>query len=148
MATKRDGQHEEFYSPQVEETQDNVDRADRHNNNPANRPSRLVDPAYTNKPKDKSRVQNEFTDSELIFNQKVGNVLEKIAVTLQEKNKKYGNSALEPKRIFSKENAISQLEVRIDDKLSRISNQVVDGEDTLLDLLGYLVLLTIANEDA
>jgi len=59
------------------------------------------------------------------------------------KNKKYGNSALEPKRIFSKASAEEQLLVRIDDKLSRMSNQDED-EDVIEDLLGYLVLLKIA----
>ena len=36
------------------------------------------------------------------------------------KNRKYGNSALKPNRIFSKCSATEQLLVRIDDKLNRI----------------------------
>ena len=69
---------------------------------------------------------------------------------LLEKNKKYGNSALEPKRIFSKLSNIEQILVRIDDKLSRIQNLgasntlITEGEDQTLDLLGYLILLRIA----
>jgi len=37
------------------------------------------------------------------------------------KNAAYGNSALQPVRIFSKADAVEQLRVRIDDKLSRLA---------------------------
>ena len=78
---------------------------------------------------------------------------EKIAVKcddiremLLEKNQKYGDSALFPARIFSRASADEQLRVRIDDKLSRIHAGVIDDEDTILDLVGYLVLLLIARD--
>jgi len=66
---------------------------------------------------------------------------------LLEKNKKYGDSALTPSRIFSKCDAVEQILVRIDDKLSRIQNGdglLAKDEDVLMDLMGYLVLLKIA----
>ena len=64
---------------------------------------------------------------------------------LLQKNRLYGNSALEPVRIFSKADATEQLRVRIDDKLSRLqSAQAGETEDVTLDLIGYLVLLRIA----
>lgn len=64
---------------------------------------------------------------------------------LLNKNRKYGNSALNPTRIFSRSDAVEQLRVRIDDKLSReISSQDDDDEDIVLDLIGYLILLRIA----
>jgi len=63
------------------------------------------------------------------------------------KNQAYGDSALDPVRIFSKHDAIEQLYVRIDDKLSRIQRgHEYPGDDTILDLVGYLVLLLIAKE--
>ena len=63
------------------------------------------------------------------------------------KNRKYGNSALEPKRIFSKASAIEQLNVRIDDKLSRIiSAQDDEDEDVDFDLIGYLILRRVARK--
>ena len=66
---------------------------------------------------------------------------------LIDKNKKYGNSALEPKRIFSKASTVEQILVRIDDKLSRVANQSdLEDEDVLSDLLGYIVLLKIAKK--
>ena len=64
---------------------------------------------------------------------------------LLEKNARYGNSALEPTRLFSSADPIEQIKVRIDDKLSRLRHlQPDDREDTELDLLGYLILLRVA----
>ena len=70
--------------------------------------------------------------------------LAEIRDMLIEKNTAYGNAALDPIRIFSRADAIEQINVRIDDKLSRICNGVADREDPELDLLGYLTLLRIA----
>lgn len=64
---------------------------------------------------------------------------------LLEKNRKYGNSALNPCRVFSKADSVEQLKVRIDDKINRIKNEQNDeDEDVVKDLIGYLVLLIIA----
>jgi hypothetical protein len=61
------------------------------------------------------------------------------------KNQAYGNSALEPTRIFAKGmTADAQLRVRIDDKLNRIlKGSEFPGDDDLLDLTGYMVLLMV-----
>ena len=69
---------------------------------------------------------------------------------LVEKNKDYGNSALEPDNIFSKLDSAQAICARIDDKLSRIKNVGLDDktEDTLDDLIGYLILLKIARSNA
>lgn len=68
---------------------------------------------------------------------------------LLNKNRKYGDAALSPLRVFSKADAVEQIKVRLDDKLSRLANQQNDeDEDVLQDLLGYLVLLTIAQKRA
>lgn len=79
------------------------------------------------------------------FDELVDEVLADVGAMLKRKNKAYGNSALEPLRIFSKADDIEQLKVRIDDKLSRIRNGVADGEDAELDLVGYLVIKRIAH---
>lgn len=64
---------------------------------------------------------------------------------LLEKNRKYGDSALNPVRIFSKSDTLEQLRVRMDDKLSRLRNQQDDDdEDAISDLIGYLVLYQVA----
>ncbi|NCC31208.1 MAG: hypothetical protein EOM24_04185 [Chloroflexia bacterium] len=69
---------------------------------------------------------------------------------LLQKNRSYGDSALDPLRVFSRADPVEQLLVRIDDKLSRIARgRAEDGiqEDTVMDLAGYLVLLMIATEE-
>ena len=70
-----------------------------------------------------------------------------MAQMLIEKNIAYGDSALEPVRIFSKSDAVEQLRVRIDDKLSRLMKGTdYVGDNDIDDLIGYLVLLKIAKE--
>lgn len=81
------------------------------------------------------------------FETRVREVCDGIADMLIRKNQAYGNSALDPVRIFSKASTKEQILVRIDDKLSRLSRGQAAGEDVVKDLLGYLVLLTVANAD-
>jgi len=75
-------------------------------------------------------------------------VLNYVKDMLIKKNQDYGNSALQPINIFSECSAVEQLSVRIDDKLKRFSNSGRKNynEDTILDLIGYLVILYIALE--
>lgn len=79
------------------------------------------------------------------FGISVQQVVNEVRDTLIAKNKAYGNSALEPVRVFSTADPVEQIRVRIDDKLSRLKSSLNDdNEDTVLDLMGYLVLLRIA----
>lgn len=60
---------------------------------------------------------------------------------LLEKNESYGNSAADPVRIFSQADPLEQINVRIDDKLSRlIRGGSYPGDNDEQDLLGYLML--------
>lgn len=78
------------------------------------------------------------------FNQLVRNYCDELAGLLIEKNRKYGDAARNPKRIFSRADPLEQLKVRMDDKLSRISNQQSDeDEDVYKDLTGYLILYEV-----
>jgi hypothetical protein len=72
------------------------------------------------------------------------NECDAIKAMLLEKNAAYGNSALNPLRVFSKADSAEQIKVRIDDKLSRLARGSAAGEDTIADLIGYLILLRIA----
>lgn len=64
------------------------------------------------------------------------------------KHRSYGATALYPIQIFGRGHAVEGLQVRIDDKLSRIKNNPsAYDEDAVLDLMGYLVLLRLAKED-
>jgi hypothetical protein len=77
----------------------------------------------------------------------INRVVSEIQDMLIAKNRAYGDSALEPVRVFSKADTIEQLYVRIDDKLSRVKRgHEYPGDDTISDLIGYLVLLLIAKE--
>ena len=70
-----------------------------------------------------------------------------LCALLLDKNRRYGNSALEPIRVFSRAGVLEQLNVRMDDKLSRIvSGQEDDDEDAERDLAGYLILKSIARK--
>jgi len=76
---------------------------------------------------------------------KIWSACHEIAQLLIDKNISYGNSALEPTRIFSTADPAEQLKVRIDDKLSRVkNNQGFSGDNDIDDLIGYLVLYKIA----
>lgn len=82
------------------------------------------------------------------FKDSVTDVLANIATTLIKKNESYGNSAFEPVRIFSKADELEGLRVRIDDKLSRIAKGNDSyNEDTITDLIGYLILLKIKESE-
>ena len=67
---------------------------------------------------------------------------------LKEKNKAYGDTALNPANIFSKLDSTEAICARIDDKLSRIKNRGIDDktEDTVDDVIGYLLLLKMSME--
>ena len=79
--------------------------------------------------------------------EEVAEVLAETREMLERKNASYGDSALNPVRIFSKADASEQIKVRIDDKLSRLARGNGDlGEDVVLDLLGYLVLLRVSQK--
>jgi hypothetical protein len=68
-----------------------------------------------------------------------------VVMLLLEKNKAYGDTANKPPKIFSKLSAKEGILARIDDKLSRIKQVGINDktEDTLLDLIGYLILYRV-----
>lgn len=81
------------------------------------------------------------------FEQNVRRITDQIADLLIAKNRAYGDAALNPIRVFSKSDRMEGLYQRIDDKLSRVARgSDYPGDDTVLDLMGYLCLLMIARE--
>lgn len=74
---------------------------------------------------------------------------DKLCEMLLAKNRAYGNSALEPLRVFSKSSTEEQILVRLDDKLSRLARgSGKETEDVISDILGYLILLRVARARA
>tara|TARA_R100001463_G_scaffold41445_3_gene87401 strand:+ start:441 stop:827 length:387 start_codon:yes stop_codon:yes gene_type:complete len=84
--------------------------------------------------------------SKIPFGIHLDQIVEKITTLLKEKNEAYGNTALNPTNIFSKLNSTEAICARIDDKLARISNRGINDktEDTVDDLIGYLLLLKMS----
>ena len=68
-----------------------------------------------------------------------------VVMLLLEKNKAYGDTANQPPQIFSKLSPKEGILARIDDKLSRIKTVGLNNktEDTMLDLIGYLILYRV-----
>jgi len=78
-------------------------------------------------------------------------VIKGIETFLLEKNKRYGNSALEPLSIFSsfvdsEDQALDNMLVRLDDKLKRIKNADELSKNDVADIIGYLILLCVNRE--
>ena len=81
--------------------------------------------------------------------ERISTVCDEVKALLIAKNRAYGDSAINPVRIFSRADAAEQINVRIDDKLSRIARGTETdkvAEDTELDLIGYLILKRVQRE--
>jgi hypothetical protein len=75
----------------------------------------------------------------------ISNICDEIKDMLIKKNQSYGDSAIDPIRIFSKANTDEQIKIRIDDKLSRISRgSEFYGDNDIEDLIGYLILFKVS----
>lgn len=86
-------------------------------------------------------VNPEVTNTQALIIKKCDELKE----LLLEKNRKYGDSAINPCRVFSRASATEQILVRMDDKINRIKNRQSDeDEDVIKDLAGYCILYMIA----
>jgi len=87
---------------------------------------------------------NPFREKD--FEGKLLEVTKEITDLLISKNKAYGDTALNPVKIFSSLDSTEALCARIDDKIMRIKNKGIndDTEDTVSDLIGYLLLLKMS----
>lgn len=74
--------------------------------------------------------------------------LQTVADTVRARNATYGDSAIDPIRVFSRASSDEQLRVRIDDKLSRVARGAGATPDTLVDLAGYIAILAVAQQRA
>ncbi len=107
------------------------------------------------RPKVLKRAERTASDEELIrdlswcrdsysVHEVIHEVCAELARFLCEKNDAYGNSIFDPVRIFCKLPTEDQINVRIDDKLSRLMRGQAAGEDTVRDLAGYLILKMVS----
>lgn len=77
--------------------------------------------------------------------QKIEELFDNFKDFLKEKNRRYGNSAMQPTQIFSRTPADQQILNRLDDKLSRIKNSTELKKNDVSDVFGYIALLMIKN---
>ena len=95
---------------------------------------------------DTSRPANEKLEKIVKFQEDLDTLLTNIGNLLKSKNEAYGNTSLNPPKIFSKLDSTEAICARIDDKIMRIKNKglVSATEDTVTDLIGYLLLLKMS----
>ena len=94
----------------------------------------------------KETTYSDYNINNRTFADDLDVIVKQITDLLKEKNQAYGNTALNPTNIFSKLSAAEAICARIDDKLARISNKGINDktEDTVDDLIGYLLLLKMS----
>ncbi|MHA1809382.1 MAG: hypothetical protein ACTSYH_03615 [Candidatus Heimdallarchaeaceae archaeon] len=90
-------------------------------------------------PKTKLNTLNNKEESKIEENIKL--VCKEIQEKLISKNRSYGNSIGNPVKCFSGASSEERINVRMDDKLSRLINgHSYENDDDEFDLLGYLIL--------
>ena len=89
---------------------------------------------------------DEKTQKTIKFQNDLDTLLTNIGNLLKSKNEAYGNTSLNPPKIFSKLDSTEAICAIIDDKIMRIKNKglVSATEDTVTDLIGYLLLLKMS----
>jgi hypothetical protein len=80
--------------------------------------------------------------------QKIKELTDNLCSFLIEKNKRYGDSALSQINIFCKKDLdISDfICIRLNDKISRVSVSKTLRKNDIVDLIGYLILLSISKD--
>jgi len=93
-------------------------------------------------------MKEEEESPKLNFDWHLDKVSKQITDLLKSKNKAYGNTALNPSNVFSKLDSTEAICARLDDKLARIKNKGINDktEDTVDDIIGYLLLLKMSME--
>ena len=78
--------------------------------------------------------------------QKIKDILSGMTDLLLYKNKKYGDSAINPKKIFYKGDSTNSILIRLDDKLGRVMSNTEEKPrvNDVADIIGYCTLLLIS----
>ena len=77
---------------------------------------------------------------------KICEVIEAMEDLLLYKNQKYGDSAINPKKIFYKGDSTNSILIRLDDKLGRVMSNTEEKPrvNDVCDIIGYCTLLLIS----
>lgn len=78
--------------------------------------------------------------------EKISEVMDSMKDLLLYKNQKYGDAAINPKKIFYKGDSTNSILIRLDDKIGRV---MANPDDTprmndIADIIGYCTLLLIS----
>ena len=78
--------------------------------------------------------------------QKIRNIMDAMKDLLLYKNQKYGDSAINPKKIFYKGDSTNSILIRLDDKLGRVMSNTEEKPrvNDVADIIGYCTLLLIS----
>lgn len=78
--------------------------------------------------------------------EKIVEVTDSIKELLLYKNSKYGDSAINPKKIFYKGDSTNSILIRLDDKIGRVVSNPDDKPriNDIADITGYCILLLIS----
>ena len=77
---------------------------------------------------------------------KLVDVLDGMKDLLLYKNKRYGDSAINPKKIFYKGDSTNSILIRLDDKIGRVMSNTDDKPrvNDIADIIGYCTLLLVS----
>lgn len=77
---------------------------------------------------------------------RIKDIMDAITDLLLYKNQKYGDSAINPKKIFFKGDSTNSILIRLDDKLGRVMANPDEKPRTndVADIIGYCTLLLIS----
>lgn len=80
--------------------------------------------------------------------QKIKDILSGMTDLLLYKNKKYGDSAINPKKIFYKGDSTNSILIRLDDKIGRVMSNTEEKPrvNDVADIIGYCTLLLVSME--
>ena len=84
--------------------------------------------------------------SETPTQQKIKDILSGMTDLLLYKNKKYGDSAVNPKKIFYKGDSTNSILIRLDDKIGRVMSNTEEKPrvNDVADIIGYCTLLLVS----
>ena len=89
-------------------------------------------------------VAEDFEDTPT--QQKIKDILSGMTDLLLYKNKKYGDSAINPKKIFYKGDSTNSILIHLDDKIGRVMSNT-EGKprvNDVADIIGYCTLLRVS----
>lgn len=109
-------------------------------------PSCMIKYSQPKKEEKKMALEATLTATLTESQQNIVSITEGMRDLLLYKNRKYGNSALNPKGIFYKGDSTNSILIRLDDKLGRVINNPDEKPriNDVADIIGYCTLLLIS----